>query len=137
MRPQFAEKNIALQLQLPKSLPNIYADHDRTEQILTNLLGNALQYTETGGTVAVDVVPNDHTLHFTVRDSGIGLKAEDTDRIFQRFYRVDKSRSRSSGGSGIGLTITRHLVEVHGGRIWAESPGLGQGSTFHFTLPAV
>jgi signal transduction histidine kinase len=70
-----------------------------------------------------------------VQDTGIGLATVDLERVFARFYRVDKSRARASGGSGIGLTIARYFVEVHQGRIWAESAGLGQGSTFHFTLP--
>lgn len=136
MQPQFVEKEIALQTEVPPGLPRVRADHDRMEQILTNLLGNALQYTARGGAVKVCVKPSDHMLDFAVRDTGIGLAPEDRERVFQRFYRVDKSRSRASGGSGIGLTITRYLVEAQGGKIWAESAGLGQGSTFHFTLPA-
>jgi signal transduction histidine kinase len=70
-----------------------------------------------------------------VQDTGIGLAPGDLTKVFQRFYRVDKSRSRASGGSGIGLTIAQHIVEAHGGKIWAESPGLNQGSIFFFTLP--
>ncbi len=136
MQPQFSDKNIALQVEIPPVLPSVRADHDRLEQILTNLLGNALQYSPSAGKVTVCLKPSDHMLDIAVRDTGIGLAPEDRERIFQRFYRVDKSRSRASGGSGIGLTITRYLVEAQGGRIWAESPGPGQGSTFHFTLPA-
>jgi two-component system, OmpR family, sensor histidine kinase BaeS len=75
-------------------------------------------------------------IHISVADSGAGISAEHLSLIFARFYRVDRSRSRAGGGSGIGLTIARHLVEAHGGRIWAESPGPGKGSTFIFTLPA-
>ena len=72
----------------------------------------------------------------SVQDTGIGISDADLPHIFERFYRVDKSRARSGGGSGIGLTIAKHLVEAHGGHIWAESAGLGRGSTFKFSLPA-
>ncbi len=133
--PQFREKGITLQTNLPDNLPPLYADYERTEQVLINLLGNALQYTESGGRVTVMVSRQHRQLQFSVEDNGIGLETEDLKRVFHRFYRVDKSRSRASGGSGIGLTIARHLIEAQKGRIWAESLGLGQGSTFHFTLP--
>jgi histidine kinase len=113
----------------------VQADHDRLNQVLTNLIGNALQYTSQGGSVTVRAVLVDGEVRVTVTDSGIGIAAEHLAHIFDRFYRVDKSRARSGGGSGIGLTIARFLVEAHGGRIWAESPGPGQGSTFTFTLP--
>lgn len=136
MRPQFVEKEIALIVELPISLPPVEADPDRISQVLINLLGNALQNTPTGGHVEINTAYKNNQLEFAVHDSGIGLAPENLERIFQRFYRVDKSRSRSSGGSGIGLTICRYLVEAHHGQIWAESPGLGQGSTFRFTLPS-
>ena len=135
LRPQFVEKSIALTADLPSSLPSVSADPDRIGQVLINLLGNALQNTPGGGQVAVSAFQAAGQVQFAVRDSGIGLAPENLERVFQRFYRVDKSRARSSGGSGIGLTISRYLVEAHGGRIWAESPGLGQGSVFCFTLP--
>lgn len=137
MQPQFDEKHITLSAEIPDALPTVYADPDRAEQVLTNLLGNALQYTPEGGYVTVMVTPHDHHLQIAVHDTGIGLNPNDLERIFTRFYRVDKSRSRASGGSGIGLTIARYLVEAQGGTIWAESSGLGQGSTFYFTLPVV
>jgi histidine kinase len=80
---------------------------------------------------------HDHKLSILIQDSGLGISAEHIPHLFDRFYRVDKSRSRAGGGSGIGLTIARHLVEAHGGRIWATSNGPGQGSTFGFSLPTV
>ena len=112
-------------------------DFDRIRQVLLNLLGNALQYTPTGGNVIVFVEQHDKFARFVVRDTGIGLDATDLKHVFQRFYRVDKSRSRVGGGSGIGLTIAQYIIEAHNGRIWVESAGLNTGSTFYFTLPQV
>jgi signal transduction histidine kinase len=135
MRPQFREKGITLHIALPDDLPAVRADSDRAAQVLTNLLGNALQYTPAGGEVTVAAAGEGQHVRFTVADTGIGLAPDDLERIFQRFYRVDKSRSRASGGSGIGLTVARYLVEAQGGEIYAESAGTGQGSRFAFTLP--
>ncbi len=135
LAPQFADKNITLSVNLPPTLPCVRTDHERTGQVLINLLGNALQYTPAGGHVAVTAQAHDHQVRFAVQDSGIGLTEADLSKIFQRFYRVDKSRSRASGGSGIGLTIARHWIESQGGTIWAESAGPNLGSTFYFTLP--
>jgi histidine kinase len=133
--PQFADKGINLECDIPERLPQVRADADRVEQVLTNLVGNALQYTASGGRVKILAVRFDSFIQFSVRDTGLGLTPDDLTKVFQRFYRVDKSRARASGGSGIGLTIAQHLVEAHGGQIWAESPGPNQGSTFSFTLP--
>ena len=135
LRPQFLEKEIMLQASYPAETPCVQADPDRTIQVLINLLGNALQYTATGGAVTVHLTAKAPAMQFRVQDTGIGLAAGDLERVFQRFYRVDKSRARSSGGNGIGLTIARHLIEIQGGRLWVESAGIGQGSTFIFTLP--
>ncbi|MFZ5821921.1 MAG: sensor histidine kinase [Chloroflexota bacterium] len=133
---QFERKRIALRLDLPADLPPVLADEDRAVQVLTNLAGNALQYTPPGGEVFISAARLGDEAQVTVRDSGVGIAPEHLAHIFDRFYRVDKSRSRAAGGgSGIGLTIARHLVEAHGGRIWAESEGVGQGSLFAFTLP--
>lgn len=145
LRPQFNEKGVTLELDLPSELPPVHADPNRIAQVLINLIGNALQYTPAGGVVSIQYAMTSGRTHaklvagnwflITVRDSGIGIPAEHLPLIFDRFYRVDKSRARAGGGSGIGLTIAKHLVEVHGGRIWAESEGQGKGSTFAFTLP--
>lgn len=137
LQPQFAEKGVKLMREVPPRLPVVNADADRAGQVLLNLLGNALQYTPAGGCVTVTLAVDHGVVRFSVADTGIGLDAADLERVFQRFYRVDKSRARSSGGSGIGLTIARYLVEAQGGRIWAESGGAGQGSVFHFTLPVL
>jgi histidine kinase len=134
LRPQFEEKGVHLKLDLPSDLPRILADEDRINQVLINLIGNALQYTPTGGTVTVTAAKHPPELWVTISDTGIGIATEHLPHLFTRFYRVDKSRSRAGGGSGIGLTITKHLVEAHGGRVWAESKGPDQGSVFGFAL---
>jgi len=136
LRPQFDEKEVALQLDIAPELPPVQADEDRLGQVLLNLVGNALQYTPAGGMVTIAARPHHHDVHLLIQDNGIGIPAEYLPHLFDRFYRVDKSRSRAGGGSGIGLTIARHLVEAHGGQIWATSNGPERGSTFGFSLPA-
>ncbi len=132
---QYAEKGVRLAIDLPADLPEVQADADRLSQVLFNLVGNALQYTPAGGQVTVTARQQGEELQVSVQDTGIGIAAEHLPYVFDRFYRADRSRARVSGGSGIGLTIAKHLVEAHGGRIWVESPGPGKGSTFMFTLP--
>jgi two-component system sensor histidine kinase BaeS len=132
---QYSDKEVILETRLPDGLPPVMADEHRIGQVLTNLVGNALQYTLKGGEVTISAKEDDGFVRFSVSDTGIGIDAEHIEHVFDRFYRVDKSRSRAAGGSGIGLTIARYLVQAHGGRIWAESAGDGQGSTFAFTLP--
>jgi histidine kinase len=117
-------------------LPCVLADEDRIGQVLLNLVGNALQYTPPGGRVSLSVRREGRRVRFSVQDTGIGISPEHLSRVFERFYRVDKSRSRAGGGSGIGLTVAQHLVQAHGGQIEAVSDGLGRGSRFSFTLPA-
>ncbi|MBI3974967.1 MAG: HAMP domain-containing protein [Armatimonadetes bacterium] len=134
-RPQFADKDVALVVDVAPYIPEIMADADRLGQVLTNLIGNALQYTPPGGHVDVRVRLRDGAVKISVSDTGVGIAPEHLARIFERFYRVDRSRARASGGSGIGLTIARHLIEAHGGSIRAESAGPGKGSTFTITLP--
>jgi signal transduction histidine kinase len=132
---QALAKRIEIRSDLPAGLPPVLADQDRITQVLTNLVGNALQYAPKGGRVIIMAVPHGHEIHVSVTDNGVGIPAEHLPHLFTRFYRVDKSRSRQAGGgSGIGLTIARHLVEAHGGRIWAESGGEGLGSKFTFAL---
>lgn len=135
LQSQFADKGVALGVDVLANLPAAWADPGRITQVLLNLLGNALQFTPPGGQVVVRAWQEDQSLLIAVQDSGIGIDPEHLPHIFERFYRVDKSRSRAGGGSGSGLTISRHLVEAHGGRFWATSPGAGQGSTFTFSLP--
>ncbi len=136
LQPQAQAKRIELHESLPSDLPPVMADADRITQVLTNLVCNALQYTPEDGDVTISVSRQGGEIRFSVTDTGIGIPAEHLSHIFTRFYRVDKSRSRQSGGgSGIGLTIAKHIVEAHGGHIWVESGGEGQGSTFTFSLP--
>jgi len=135
LAPHSESKRISLNLELAPDLPHVLADEDRAVQVLTNLTGNALHYTPEGGRITISAKQVGNEVQIAVRDTGIGIPPEHLSHIFDRFYRVDKSRPRQSGGgSGIGLTIARVLIEAHGGRIWAESTGNGQGSTFTFTL---
>jgi histidine kinase len=135
LQHQFDEKRVTLTSSLPHDPIIILADGDRVIQVLTNLIGNALQYTPENGTVTVSIERDKNEARISVRDTGFGIPADQLTHIFDRFYRVDKSRSRAHGGSGIGLTIAKHLVEAHGGKIWAESAGENKGSVFTFTLP--
>ena len=132
---QFEEKGIHLETKLPAALPNVFVDKDRILQVLTNLVGNALQYTPTGGSVTLTAEKEKSEIVISISDTGIGISPDHLQFIFNRFYRTDKSRARANGGSGIGLTIAQALIKEHHGRIWAESPGEGKGSTFHFSLP--
>lgn len=135
IQPQFTSKAVQLTCRLPLAAAMVWGDHDRLRQALLNILGNALQYTSSGGQVSVQLQTQGHSAHLQISDSGVGLAEADLSRIFQRFYRVDQSRARASGGSGIGLTIARHIVWAHQGELWAASAGVGQGSTFHLKLP--
>ncbi len=135
---QFESKHIALNLDVDPGLPPVFADEDRAVQVLTNLTGNALQYTPEDGKVTISARQINNEIRISVHDTGVGIPAEHLQHVFDRFYRVDKSRSRSSGGgSGIGLTIARALVEAQGGKLQVESPGSNMGSTFTFTMKKV
>ncbi|MBC8506282.1 MAG: HAMP domain-containing protein [Chloroflexi bacterium] len=135
MQNQFDDKGVDLRIETSPEMPLILVDEDRISQVLINLVGNALQYTPEKGQVSVVVSKVGNEIHMSVKDTGIGLPVEHLSNVFTRFYRVDKSRSRAGGGSGIGLTIAKHLIEAHGGRIWVESKGTGKGSTFTFSIP--
>jgi signal transduction histidine kinase len=130
---QLLEEGPVLRLECPPQLPSVLADIDRTEQILVNLLGNALRHTETGS-ITVKAWFQPDKLWIAVSDTGTGIAPEDLPHVFERFWRADHSRSRHSGGSGLGLAISRRLVELQGGRITVESQ-LGHGTTFRFWLP--
>lgn len=133
--PSYLSKNLDLIVSKPEDGIQVFADEDRTFQVLMNLLANARHYTPPGGKVEVTFERQEDMAAIRVRDTGIGIPAKHLEHIFTRFYRVDRSRSRAFGGSGIGLTIAKHLVEAQGGEIWVQSEGEGKGSVFSFTLP--
>lgn len=141
LRRLFEDKGVRLETNLPDHLPAVLGEEDRLIQVLVNIVGNALKYTSEGGQVEItckassSARPQDRMLTVAVKDSGLGISAEHLPHVFTRFYRVDKSRARASGGSGVGLTIAKSIVEAHGGKIWVESEGEGKGSVFFFTLP--
>ena len=127
-------KNVTLRMDIAEGLPEIEADGRRIEQVVANLLDNALNHTPSGGIVMVAVSRDKDGVLVSVSDTGEGVPAEDLSHIFERFYRVDDARSRKTGGAGLGLAIAKQMVELHGGRIWVESE-VGKGSKFSFTLP--
>jgi two-component system phosphate regulon sensor histidine kinase PhoR len=133
MRALVERAGIRLVVEDGPGLPAVAADRDRVGQVFANLLHNATRHTAPGGEIRLHAAPADGTVAFVVRDTGDGIAADDLDRIFERFYKGD--RSRASGGTGLGLSIARHIVEAHGGAISAQSEGPGRGATFTFTLP--
>ncbi len=114
----------------------VLADRDRLDQIIGNYLANALRYSPAGSTVTLSAAASNSEVVSAVADQGVGLTPEQRQLVFERFYRIDPSRSRALGGSGIGLAIARALASAMGGRVWAESAGLGHGATFYVALPA-
>jgi signal transduction histidine kinase len=134
VKPRAADKRIKVSTYLPTDVPPVIADPAKFNQVLLNLLTNAIKYTHENGNVSVEARSQDGFIEIWVTDTGIGIGQEDIDRIFQRFTQVDSSASRSQGGTGLGLAITKELVELHGGRIRVQSK-LGKGSSFIFTMP--
>lgn len=134
LRPQAERAELEVVDVLPPVLPMVLADAERIQQVVTNLLHNAIKFTPAGGTVTVSVEPLGDEVVVSVCDTGVGIPSDAVPRIFERFYKAD--RARSGGGTGLGLAIAKHIVQGHGGRIWVESVE-GQGSTFFFALQAV
>jgi len=127
----------AKEIKLTNAVPDlpVRADLNRLEQVLGNLVDNAIKYGRPGGWVEVSARPaNPGLVEICVRDNGPGIPPEALERIFERFYRVDKARSREQGGTGLGLSIVKHIVQSHGGTAWARSEP-GQGASFFFTMP--
>ncbi len=132
MTLQVQRAGLTCNLNYGVNLPSIFVDKTRLESVLVNLLHNAIKFTPPGGSIELSAYQNLNTIVFSVKDSGIGIPPKDLARVFERFYKSD--RSRSERGTGLGLSIARHLVEAHGGKIWAESQ-VNQGSTFSFSIP--
>ncbi len=129
------EKDITLRCEVAKDLPSVYGDPDRLRRVLVNLADNAIKYNEAGGTVTLRATPiSPEDVEFSVSDDGIGIPQEHFPRLTERFYRVDKSRSRNQGGTGLGLAIVKHILGAHNRELQVDSTP-GEGSTFHFTLP--
>jgi two-component system phosphate regulon sensor histidine kinase PhoR len=132
LRPQAERADLQLSIDLSPNLPPVLADAERMQQVVTNLVHNAIKFTPPGGGVEVLAKMSQDEVVISVRDTGVGIPADDLPRIFERFYKAD--RARSGGGTGLGLAIAKHIVLAHGGRIWAESVE-GRGSTFYVALP--
>lgn len=133
LAPQVAEKKLRLELIYPKTLPWVRGDEDLINQVLINLLDNAIKYTAQKGKIIVRLSQDGNKVVARITDTGIGIPGESLPRLFERFYRVDKARSRVLGGTGLGLSIVKHILELHGGDVYAESK-VGEGSTFTFCL---
>ena len=138
--PEAKRKRISLSLEIQPNLPEVLMDPDRISQVITNLLSNSLQYSSEGDAIRISVTenkagnPENRSLLVTVGDSGQGIAEEDLPHIFDRYYRGVQSKEKRAGGSGIGLTVVKELVEAHRGKVWVESVQ-GKGSKFFFTLP--
>ena len=131
----FAERQgLTFVFDLPGKLPYVRGDEDRLGQVLINLIHNAVKFSPNGGVITLGACEDAGEIRIWVADPGIGVPEADRQRIFERFYKVDRARVRGRGGTGLGLSIARHVVESHGGRIWADSEE-GKGSTFYFTIP--
>ena len=136
LAPQAAEKNIRVSAQAEERVYPVTAlgDEPRIAQVFTNLVGNALKFTDQ--TAAIDILLSRHNGEVVckVRDTGCGIPPDELDRVFDRFYQVEKVVTRKSGGTGLGLAIVKNIVEAHGGRIWIDSE-VGKGTEVSFTLP--
>ncbi len=132
MKLQAERAGLKLCVESDDGLPNVRADKSRLEQVLVNIIHNAVKFTRTGGEIILGAKAGEEVIRFAVRDTGAGIPSESLSRIFERFYRVD--RSRTGSGTGLGLSISKHIVEAHNGRIWVESEE-GRGSTFYFEIP--
>jgi len=132
LKPRADAKGVKLLNQLPPLV--VTADANRLHQVLSNLVDNAIKYGRVAGSVLVAGRPSDGSAEISVQDDGPGIPVEALERVFERFYRVDKARSREQGGTGLGLSIVKHIVQAHGGKVWARSEP-GRGATFLFTLP--
>ncbi|OGF44182.1 MAG: hypothetical protein A2452_06990 [Candidatus Firestonebacteria bacterium RIFOXYC2_FULL_39_67] len=134
LRPNSKKKNIKIEIKITEKFPRVYANKDMLEQVFINLLDNALKFNKTKGSVIVEAEETPAGIKVSVKDTGLGIPEEDHPKIFERFYRVDKGRSRELGGTGLGLAIVKHIIELHGGTVGMESK-INEGSEFYFILP--
>jgi two-component system phosphate regulon sensor histidine kinase PhoR len=128
------QKRQNIKINIPPDLPHVMADEGRIETVMENLLDNAVKYTPDHGEITISVFDKDDDIQIEIADTGMGIPPKDLSRIFERFYRVDKARTRELGGTGMGLSIVKHIIEAHGGNVRAESEA-GKGSRFIFNLP--
>jgi len=135
VRDMANRKSLDLQIAVQDDLPDIYADQIKFKQIMYNLLSNAVKFTPENGQIKIDAQVNDSEFLISVEDTGIGIDPADHQAIFEEFKQLDSSQSRQYEGTGLGLVLTKKLVELHGGGVWVESEGQGTGSKFSFTLP--
>jgi signal transduction histidine kinase len=133
VEPLATEKQLAFKLDIAPELPTGHGDDHRLTQVLLNLVGNAIKFTD-AGEVGIKVTAADGSFSVAVHDTGPGISAADQAKLFQEFQQADNSITRKKGGTGLGLAISKRIIEMHGGRIWVDST-VGQGSTFSFTLP--
>ena len=134
LKGQIEKKLIALTISIPQNIPNILADETRIKQVVLNLIDNAIKYNNPNGEILITANETNDSVKVDITDTGIGIPQKDLPRLFERFYRVDKARSRELGGTGLGLSIVKHIIQAHNGEVSVQSIE-GQGSTFSFTLP--
>lgn len=133
-REQAVKHNIVLRLDIPKDIGDIVADEKRTKQVVFNLLSNAIKFTPDGGMVGINAHKMDKNVQITVWDTGIGIAKEDMDKLFRPFQQLESTLTKKVKGTGLGLNLSKKLVELQGGKIWVKSK-LGKGSKFSFTIP--
>jgi two-component system phosphate regulon sensor histidine kinase PhoR len=134
LKPLAQKKRHQISVEIPEGLPAVMGDGEKLAQVMINLLDNAIKYTPDGGRISIEAGLSSDKIQISVNDTGIGIPKKDLTRVFERFYRVDRARSRELGGTGLGLSIVKHIVEAHGGKVSVESEP-GKGSRFTLSLP--
>ncbi len=132
-QPQLEKQNLVLEIKVAEDLPAVVGNNDRIQQVLINLLGNAVSFTPPGGRITLAAESAAEMIGISVSDTGVGIPPDEQEKIWGRFHKVDKARTRRFGGTGLGLSIVKQIVETHGGTVGLESMP-GQGSTFYLTL---
>jgi len=135
MSPQFSERDMVVESVIPDDLNTLVADRSKIYRVLSNIIGNAVKFSPSGGKIKVLASNSDNGVELRIIDTGIGVEKQYLEKIFERFFQIDNSYSRTAGGVGLGLAISKMIIESHGGRIWAESDGLGWGTKIVIYLP--